>query len=116
MSAPALLLALAVLSGGRGIDASPPRTPQEALSGTASWFASPRGSAAAGPALRAALGPSWRGSEVTVSAGGRSVAVTLSGWCLCRVGGSARLIDLPRADFAALADPSLGLVASEVSW
>lgn len=116
MSAPALLLALAVLSGGRGIDAAPPGPPAMALSGTASWFASPRGSAAAGPALRAALGPSWRGTEVTVTAGGRSATVRVSDWCLCRVGGSVRLIDLPRADFGALADPSLGLVASEVSW
>lgn len=49
--------------------------------------------AAAGPALRAALGPSWRGRRVTVHSGVRSVTVVLSDWCAC---GGGHTIDLYR--------------------
>ena len=44
--------------------------------------------AAAGPRLRAALGPHWRGRVVSVN----GVPVTLADWCAC--GGGRRLIDL----------------------
>ncbi len=116
MSAPALLLALAVLTGGPALDRVPPSPSVTALRGVASWYAAPRGTAAAGPALRAALGPSWRGTRVSVASGGSVVSVTLADWCLCRVGGSERLVDLPAGDFAALAPLGLGLAAAEVSW
>jgi len=51
--------------------------------------------AAAGPALRAALGSGWRGTVVTVC-GRRCVAVKLIDWCKCTGGsvGVEKLIDL----------------------
>lgn len=71
------------------------------LDGTATWYCGhgsrctagyPGGMyAAAGPALRTALGPGWRGQTVTVSSGGHSVTVQLID-CLC--GNTAGLIDL----------------------
>ena len=88
---------------------SPPRT---ALRGTATWFAAPRGTAAAGPALRAFLGPHWRGKTVTVCSGGRCVRALLSDWCAC---GHGRVIDLDRRLFAALAAPSRGVLRVTVS-
>lgn len=45
--------------------------------------------AAAGPALRVALGPNWRGRVVYVD----GIRVTLIDWCLC-TGAPDRLIDL----------------------
>ena len=51
--------------------------------------------AAAGPALRAALGSGWRGTVVTVC-GRRCVAVKLVDWCKCTGGsvGVEKLVDL----------------------
>ena len=81
--------------------------------GLASWYRWRPGEAAAGPALRAALGPSWRGTRVIVTAGGLSVPVRLTDACQCY---GTRLIDLDRDAFARLDDPSLGLVEVAVSW
>ena len=86
--------------------------PATTLRGTASWFAAPVGTAAAGPALRAALGPDWRGRSVAVTSGGMSVRVVLDDWCQCY---GTRLIDLSLGSFSALADPSRGLVLVEVT-
>ena len=84
--------------------------------GTASWYSYIPGHAAAGPALRAMLGPKWRGKTVTVRANGRSVRVVLSDWCQCYKGTRAeRLIDLDVRAFARLAHPSAGLVKVEVT-
>ena len=58
------------------------------VTGTASWFAYVPGGAAAGPSLRAALGPGWRGTVVSVCAA-VCIRVTLSGWMR-----ADRLIDL----------------------
>lgn len=82
------------------------------MAGVATWYAYVQGQAAAGPALRALLGPSWRGTVVTVTAGGGpAVQVRLTDWCACadRPGGPT-VIDLDRRDFAALAPPSRGVV------
>ena len=81
--------------------------------GVASWFDAAPTLAAAGPALRKALGPDWRGTWVRVCAGS-CVRVQLLDWCLCRVGDSERLIDLSRSAFGRLADPSRGLIMVEV--
>ena len=91
-----------------------------AVRGTASWYcgggsACTRGyppgtlAAAAGPALRVG---DWRGRIVTVRANGRAVKVALVDWCAC----PRRVIDLYRAAFARLADPSRGLVRVSVTW
>ena len=82
------------------------------LHGSATWFAAPRGTAAAGPALRAFLGPHWRGKTVLVCSGGRCVRALLSDWCAC---GGGRVIDLDRRLFAALAAPSRGVLRVTVS-
>ena len=82
------------------------------LHGSATWFAAPRGTAAAGPALRAFLGPHWRGTVVTVTANGHSVTARLTDWCLCS---SARVVDLDKRSFAKLADPSRGVIHVTVS-
>ena len=80
------------------------------LSGVASWFDSPSGVSAAGPALREGLGPGWRGTVITVSANGRTVTTQLGDWCAC----PKRLIDLHAPVFAALAPLSKGLLRVEV--
>jgi rare lipoprotein A (peptidoglycan hydrolase) len=82
--------------------ASPPAMVM-GIRGTASWYATgPAGVAAAGGPLRAALGPSWRGARVVVSAGGRSAVVTLGDWCACPGG---RVIDLDPGAFRAVCGP-----------
>ena len=105
-------LALAVACWGGPHPGPTPAGAPAAARGTASWYATgPAGVAAAGRALREALGPSWRHSRVRVTASGRSVTVTLGDWCGCPGG---RLIDLPAAAFARLAPLSRGLVTVEV--
>jgi hypothetical protein len=83
--------------------------PSPGLSGRASWYRAPAGTAAAGPALRRALGD-WRGSRVQVCAS-RCVVVSLTDWCQCYRGEDReRLIDLSDDAFARLAPLSRGLV------
>lgn len=80
------------------------------IRGTSTWYRWHPGEAAAGPLLREFLGSDWRGSVVTVIAPGctcRPVAVRLTDWCLCR---DDRLVDLDVGSFAALADPSRGVI------
>ncbi len=74
------------------------------LAGTASWYPADGMIAAAGPALRHG---DWRGSQVRVSANGRSVVVTLSDWCQCY---GSRAIDLSDDAFARLAPLSRGVL------
>jgi len=93
------------------------------LVGVASWFCHPPTSpcttgyaatgayAAAGPALRAGLGPDWRGQAVSVAAGGRSVVVTLVDVCACPGG---RIVDLYASQFGRLAPLDRGLVLVRV--
>ena len=83
------------------------------LSGWATWYRYVPGGAAAGPALRRALGAGWRGSRVTVCAA-RCVRVTLSDWCWCPKGN--RIVDLDARSFAVLAPLGAGLVAVTVTW
>jgi len=101
---------LGVRSGGR-----PPYptvvVPLPRLSGLASWYAWRPGQAAAGPALRAFLGPNWRGRIVTVCAA-VCIRVSLTDWCGCPGG---RVIDLDSRSFARLAPLSAGLVAVRVT-
>ena len=87
------------------------------ISGVGTWFRSPSGVSAAGPALRAALGPDWRGTVVTVTANGRSVRTPLGDWCACadRPGGPT-VIDLDDDAFARLAPLPLGVIPVTVTW
>lgn len=99
--------------------------PYASVSGTSTWYCEPGRSrctrgygpeclcAAAGSELRAALGPDWRGRIVTVTAGTRSVAVTLVDTCLCR---GERILDLYAAAFRALGPLSRGVMAVTVTW
>lgn len=84
---------------------------REGLRGRASWFDAAPGVAAAGPALRKALGPHWRHSVVLVTAGGRSVLVRLTDWCGCPHG---RIIDLSDDAFRELAPLPVGVLTVRV--
>lgn len=96
--------------------AAPERTPasrvrstERPLRGRASWYAAAGAVAAAGPALRRRLGRHWRGTWVGVCAW-RCIRVSLVDWCLCRVHGSERLIDLSDDAFGQLAPLHRGLI------
>jgi hypothetical protein len=92
-----------------------PRSPQPAQgqrSGVATWFAAPAGTAAAGPALRAALGRNWRGTAVTVTANGHAVRVRLTDWMR-----ADKLVDLNPAAFRATCGAlSRGVCRVSVTW
>jgi rare lipoprotein A (peptidoglycan hydrolase) len=80
------------------------------VSGIASWYAWHAREAAAGPALRAFLGPHWRGTFVAVCAK-RCIWVRLTDFCQCY---GVRVIDLNRDDFAKLAPLSAGLIQVQI--
>ena len=84
-----------------------------ALIGTATWYGTGPGAghAAAGPELRRALGPGWRGTTVQVCANGRCLTTVIDDWCAC----PNRLIDLADEDFARLAPLSAGVLRVTVS-
>ena len=84
------------------------------LRGIATWYAWRPGQAAAGPALRAALGPRWRGRLVRVCSASACVSVRLTDFMASRVPG--RLVDLDSRSFASLAPLSRGVLKVEVSW
>lgn len=84
--------------------------PIGSVTGIASWYRYVPGQAAAGPRLRSALGPGWRGSTVTVCAS-VCLRVTLSDFMV-----ADRLVDLDSRSFAALAPLSQGLVKVSVTW
>lgn len=67
--------------------------------------------AAAGPALRRAIGPNWRGTVVTVCMT-RCVRVTLRDWCLCH---GDHIIDLYRDALEAISTSRWGGQAT-VRW
>ncbi len=82
------------------------------LSGAASWFKSPIGVSAAGPALRAAIGAGWRGTRVRVT-GPAGAAWTVLGDFMAR----DRLVDLDVSIFPkACGALWLGLCEVEVTW
>ena len=83
-------------------------SPLRSASGAATWYRWRPGEAAAGPALRAALGPSWRGRVVLVE----GIPVRLTDWCACR----GRAIDLDYRTFSRLAPLSRGVVEVEITW
>lgn len=94
-------------------------SPPPPITGRASWYNWRPNEAAAGPALRALLGPDWRGKTVLVSrrvcietaCATTTTKVRLTDWCQCYRGEAReRLIDLDRRTFALLASPDRGLV------
>jgi len=101
------------ISGGSSHDRSNSSSQELSVTGVASFYVYLPGQAAAGPALRTALGPHWRGQVVRVCIAGAlnalehcpTVALTDSCQCL-----GTRLIDLDVRDFAKFADPSVGLL------
>jgi len=84
------------------------------LRGNATWFASPQNVSAAGPALRRAIGPGWRGTRVRVCSGGRCAWTVLGDWCACRRGN--RVIDLDDNVMAALGGIDRGVIPVTVRW
>jgi hypothetical protein len=95
-----------------GSSPEPTRKPRTAtiLRGIATWFNSPAGVSAAGPDLRAALGPGWRGTRVRVCAE-RCVTTVLGDFMR-----ADRLIDLHAPLFARLAPLSRGVLRVSLSW
>lgn len=105
------------------------------IRGTSTWYClpswpskcmkvhpNPRGMfAAAGPALRWALGSHWRNHLVKVTnlANGRAVWVRLADWCLC-TGKAKPIIDLYSGPFAMLSGRSFsspgGGLEVKISW
>lgn len=80
------------------------------VTGTASWYHHIAGQAAAGPALRRMLGPTWRGRVVRVCGNGRCVKVKLTDWCQCyKDTARERIVDLDVRSFAVLFPPSRGV-------
>lgn len=69
------------------------------LRGTATWFRSPSGVSAAGPALRAAM-PGWRGRTVLVAGPAGRTTTVLGDWMR-----ADRLIDLHAPVFVAVCGP-----------
>jgi rare lipoprotein A (peptidoglycan hydrolase) len=109
-------LALAMVMAGTstahrgGKDTPPPEVPAVIIiRGSATWYGTGPGAghAAAGPALRRALGKDWRGDKVRVCRKGRCVTVRLTDWCKCR---GKRIIDLSDEDFRRLAPLSRGVI------
>lgn len=80
------------------------------VSGSATYYAYHRGQAAAGPGLRRALGPTWRGQTVVVNG---TLVVVLTDWCLCK---GNRIIDLDKRDFATLAPTWRGVIPVVVTY
>lgn len=112
----------------RGTPAPAPRVAGRSISGRATWYCRAGVSAchyrypdrpgsdlyaAAGPALRSALGSSWRGRVVTVCSDS-CVRVTLSDWCGC--GNGVTAIDLYADAFTKLAPLSTGVIRVRITW
>jgi hypothetical protein len=102
-----------------GVDLPPPANGGKAgdgqgrqplISGRASWHATGRDGlfAAAGPALRSALGPGWRGAKVSVCRmDGFCLSITLNDFCRCDTAEPYKLLDLSIQAFR-LFDPRGG--------
>lgn len=98
---------------------TPQRTtrPPERLRGVATWYPAGGPVAAAGPALRAALGSSWRGMVISVCGKQSCTRVRLIDWCACGDRhGEPTLLDLGLDAFTRLADPSAGVIDVTVRW
>jgi rare lipoprotein A (peptidoglycan hydrolase) len=95
-------------------------SPPDPIAGTASWYDYMPRQAAAGPALREALGKDWRGQIVTVCVSRETSSacakVRLTDWCQCHRGTNReRIIDLDRRTFAVLGvPPSRGIAKVRV--
>jgi len=75
-------------------------SPVVPMTGIISWFRSPTRVSSAGPALRAALGPSWRGTVIRVTGPAGSAVVVLGDWMH-----RDRLIDLDAPLFVRVCGP-----------
>ena len=106
-----ILLALSLLAASPGPVATS-ASADASVTGQATWYRYHPGQAAAGRALRLALGPRWRGKWVNVTANGRTIRVRLTD----SMGKTSRLIDLDPHDFARLAPLSQGVLRVTVSW
>jgi len=106
-----ILLALSLLAASPGPVAAN-ASAGASVTGTATFYRYHPGQAAAGRALRLALGPRWRGKWVNVTAHGRTIRVRLTD----SMGKTSRLIDLDPHDFARLAPLSQGVLRVTVSW
>ena len=106
----AVLLTLSLLAQPSPVAAN--ASADASVTGTATWYRYHPGQAAAGRALRQALGPHWRGKWVSVTANGHTIRVRLTD----SMGRTSRLIDLDPHDFARLAPPSVGVLRVTVSW
>lgn len=86
------------------------------ISGWATYYDAPRSSdAAAGPALRRALGRHWRGSTVQVCASS-CVVVRLTDWCACgKRHGIPTVLDLDDQAFASIGKLSSGVIRVRVT-
>lgn len=110
-----ITILLAILAALAPVAVPLPDTSSD-VRGWATWYDAPsKQDAAAGPALRRALGRDWRGSWVRVSriAGGevRTVVVVLSDWCACGPRhGSPTVIDLDDRAFDALGSLGEGVI------
>lgn len=80
--------------------AAKPPAATDAMRGVASWFRAPSGTAAAGPALRRALGSDWRGSRVSVCGSEGCATVRLTDWMR-----ADKLVDLNPSAFRAVCGP-----------
>jgi len=118
----ALPLVAALVAGGGaaprdGGTPEPTSTPPATtiVRGIATWYGTGPGSghAAAGPALRAALGKGWRGTRIRVTGpSGAVVEARLTDWCACP---GRRVIDLSDEDFSDLAPLSRGVIKVTIS-
>jgi hypothetical protein len=85
------------------------------ITGTATHYAYHEGQAAAGPALRKALGKGWRGTKVAVCLKAHCEEVVLTDSCWCPKGN--RIIDLDKRDFAKYAPLGQGVIKGiRVTW
>jgi hypothetical protein len=99
-------LAPSVTATMPAVDEASARTAAGTITGIATWFRSPQGVSAAGPALRSALGPGWRGTSVQVCHDERCVVTVLGDFMR-----ADRLVDLDAPLFARLAPLSVGVLA-----
>lgn len=97
------------------VSVAPALSHRRQVTGSATWYDYHPGQAAAGPALRRALGDNWRGQSVDVCLSGTHTCIhdiRLTDWCWCPHGN--RVIDLDVRDFASLAPTWRGVLKVEV--
>ena len=95
----------------------PANLPEIKLRGKAKYYATGRNGmyAAAGPPLRKALGPKWRGKRIYVCYDNKCIRVTLNDYCGCNTT-EISAIDLSDEAFAALAPKSRGELRASFRW